>query len=271
MSQCEWHPHALMSPALCPSSPHPCASPPASCLAAQNNKTSPFSLPTPKLRKNGGFRSNYNENCSFFLIHKGSLKVAALRINTGLRLEKTFTLEHLVTRGFTLTFSILSGPTKNPKKEPQNNLQFSFFTAMKPKHSERLGIFLSNTTLDSFQIPQRFIPCPLQFAKAHGFLWSSPRWEEWGARKWEQPEPRFCYETRAAAPEDTHTTQQRWFFIFFPSLVMQHRISPLPHHTPRAALQMSSGSCSNTPWDTQQSPECQKWSTFNRHFPLVFN
>lgn len=49
-------------------------------------------ISNPTLCRSGGFHSNYNTNCLlfffFFLIHKGSLKVSALRINTGLSLKK---------------------------------------------------------------------------------------------------------------------------------------------------------------------------------------
>lgn len=76
---------------LCVRAAHltPCISLP-SCQGTQNNNTSPFSLqqlPTPNCVRMEVFIP-ITIRIVLFLIHKGSLKVSALRINTGLSLKK---------------------------------------------------------------------------------------------------------------------------------------------------------------------------------------
>lgn len=117
-----------MSPGLCLScSPHPCASPPASCPGTQNNNTSPFSLrqlPTPNCVRTEVFIPITIRIVLFFLIHKGSLKSFCPKNKHRSQSQKTFTHEHLAirrspfcnTRRFSLVFSILSGLTQKPKR-----------------------------------------------------------------------------------------------------------------------------------------------------------
>lgn len=143
---------------LCVRAAHltPCISLP-SCQGTQKNNTSPFSLqqlPTPNCVRMEVFIP-ITIRIVLFLIHKGSLKVSALRINTGLSLKKhlhssTWPFRDLlfVTQGASVSCSVFCQDWhKSPKKLSQNYLQFGSFTAHETQW--KVCYFLKKYSLDS--------------------------------------------------------------------------------------------------------------------------